>query len=87
MYVVIVYDIGEERVNKVCQYLRCHLHWVQKSVFEGELSEGQLAVVRAGLKDLINAEKDSVYIYIARDRKWLGKEVIGVEKAQTDQIL
>jgi CRISPR-associated protein Cas2 len=42
MYVVIVYDVEQTRVAKVCQYLRRWLHWVQNSAFEGELTEAQL---------------------------------------------
>jgi len=38
MYVIIVYDVEVERVARVCQYLRRHLHWVQNSAFEGEIT-------------------------------------------------
>ncbi|MGB9825625.1 MAG: CRISPR-associated endonuclease Cas2 [Desulfofundulus sp.] len=38
MYVIIVYDVGQSRVAKVCQYFKRFLHWVQNSAFEGEIS-------------------------------------------------
>ena len=41
MYVILVYDVGEERVGKVCKYLRRYLPRIQNSVFEGELSRGK----------------------------------------------
>ena len=37
MYVIIVYDINVDRVNKVKSFLRQYLFWIQNSVFEGEL--------------------------------------------------
>ncbi|MFB6271715.1 MAG: CRISPR-associated endonuclease Cas2, partial [Salinibacter sp.] len=48
MYLILVYDVEQERVAKVCQYLRQHLHWVQNSVFEGELTKAQIERVKAG---------------------------------------
>jgi CRISPR-associated protein Cas2 len=87
MYVIIVYDIEEKRVNKVCQYLRRYLNWVQNSAFEGEISEAQLERVKLGLKDIMDLDKDSVYLYIMRDVKWMTKEILGQTKGRTENIL
>jgi len=87
MYVVVVYDVEEQRVNKVCQYLRRYLFWVQRSVFEGELSEGRLEKLKAGLMRIIDVRRDSVYVYKVRDRRWLDKEVVGVEQMGPEQVL
>lgn len=87
MYVLIVYDVDVERVNKVCQYLRQHLFWVQRSVFEGELSEGGLEKVKAGLRRIIDPQYDSIYIYTAREQRWLKREVLGVDQARMEQII
>ncbi|MCX7969916.1 MAG: CRISPR-associated endonuclease Cas2 [Armatimonadetes bacterium] len=87
MYVVIVYDVEQSRVAKVCQYLRRFLHWVQNSAFEGELTESQLERIKADLRDMIDLDYDSVYIYRLPDRSIVRKEVIGQEKAITDVFL
>ncbi len=87
MYVIVVYDIEQERVNKVCQLLRRYLNWVQNSAFEGELSEGQLERLRFELKDVMDPEKDSVYFYILRDARWMKKEILGQDKGLTENIL
>ncbi|MEN2993717.1 MAG: CRISPR-associated endonuclease Cas2, partial [Thermodesulfovibrio sp.] len=42
MRVILVYDINEKRVSKVLKTCRKYLHWVQNSVFEGELTEAKL---------------------------------------------
>lgn len=87
MYIVIVYDIEQKRVGRVCKYLRQHLTWVQNSVFEGELTKAQLAKVKNGLAKIVNVEKDSVIIYIMRDIKWMQRDIIGVEKNLKTNIL
>ena len=42
MYVIAVYDVSAERTVKMLKLCRKYLHWIQNSVFEGELSELQL---------------------------------------------
>ncbi len=42
MYVILVYDFGEKRVNKMLKLCRRYLNWIQNSVFEGEISEARL---------------------------------------------
>jgi CRISPR-associated endonuclease Cas2 len=42
MYVILVYDFGEKRVNKMLKLCRKYLNWIQNSVFEGEISEAKL---------------------------------------------
>lgn len=87
MYIVLVYDVDVSRVPKVCKFLRRYLHWVQNSVFEGELRESQLEEVRWGLRQLIDPERDSIYIYRVRDAKWIDKEILGQERSPTDAII
>ncbi|MDT7924873.1 MAG: CRISPR-associated endonuclease Cas2 [Chlorobiota bacterium] len=87
MYVVVVYDVEQRRVAKVCQFLRRYLNWVQNSAFEGELSESQLEEVIVGVRKLVNRTSDSVYFYVIPDRKWCKRRVVGVEKSLSDTIL
>jgi CRISPR-associated protein Cas2 len=87
MYVLLVYDVDVSRVPKVCKFLRRYLHWVQNSVFEGELRESQLEEVRWGLKQLIDPTSDSIYLYRVRDARWLDKEIMGQERSPTDAII
>jgi CRISPR-associated protein Cas2 len=87
MYVILVYDIEQERVAKVCKFLRRYLHWVQNSVFEGEITEAKLERVKSGLKKLIDDETDSIYLYKVRDEKWIDKEILGQELNLTDTII
>ena len=87
MYVIIVYDIKVERVNKVKSFLRQYLFWIQNSVFEGEASESEFKIIYDGLMKIIDTEVDSVIIYNLRMADVMNREVLGIEKAPIDEIL
>lgn len=87
MYVIIVYDVGVERVNKVRTFLRQYMNWVQNSVFEGELTKAEFLKVKTQLKDLIDEKYDHIICYNSRDRKYLGIENIGTPKADISNII
>lgn len=87
MYVIVVYDIQQERVNKVCRLLRRYLHWVQNSAFEGEITEAKFERLKNEIRKIINEEEDSVYFYLLSDEKWLKKQTLGRSKGSTKNIL
>src|SRR5690606_17597433 len=87
MYIIIVYDIGVERVNKVKSYLRTELYWIQNSVFEGEVTQSQFKRIKTNLKNIIDKEKDSVIIYSFRSEDAMERKVIGKEKAPMDFVI
>jgi len=87
VYVVIVYDVGVNRVNKVRTFLRQYMNWVQNSVFEGELTKAELMKVRSHLNELIDEKFDHIICYISRDKKYLGIENLGTPKADTNNII
>lgn len=80
MYAIVVYDVGERRVAKVCKYLRTVLQWMQNSVFEGEVTEAQLERIKKRVERLIDPAQDAILIYLLSDEKWLRREPMGVEK-------
>lgn len=86
MYVIIVYDINVDRVNKVKSFLRQYLYWIQNSVFEGEVTESELKIIHDGIMGIIDKEADSVIIYRLRMGELLNREVLGVEKAPITEI-
>lgn len=87
MYVLIVYDVGEKRVAKVLKFLRTYLNWIQNSVFEGEVTEAQLMRIRNKVMQIINPNEDSVIIFTSREKRWLSKSVIGIEKNAIDNFV
>ena len=87
MYVIIVYDVEQKRVARVCKFLRRFLAWVQNSVFEGELTEAKLQEVKNGLKRIIKMEKDSILFYQLQYQKLVQREIMGQDKNPTDTLI
>ena len=87
MYVILVYDIGEKRVGKMLKLCRRYLHWIQNSVFEGEITEVKLKELIIFAKEIMNEETDSLIIFKGREQKWMQKQIIGKEKSNIDKFL
>lgn len=87
MYVILVYDVAQERVGKVCKRLRQRLTWVQNSVFEGEVSEADFKKIQIDLAQIIDGKKDSVLFYCIQNPKGWEKRVMGQERATTNTFL
>lgn len=88
MYVILVYDIiNEKRVGKMLKLCRRYLHWIQNSVFEGEISEVKLKELLAEASDFIKEDEDSIIIFKNTDKKWLDKQIVGKERNNTDNFL
>ena len=87
MYVIIVYDVEQKRVAKVCKCLRQWLNWVQNSVFEGQVTPAKLRQIKSEVSALIDPNHDSVLFYvIPAGAKWQ-REVMGIEKLSTSNII
>lgn len=87
MYVILVYDVGEKRVGKMLKLCRRYLHWIQNSVFEGEITEVKLKELLSQARIIMETAEDSVLVFKSRDEKWLEKEVVGQEKNTLDNFL
>jgi len=87
MKVILVYDINEKRVAKVLKTCRKYLHWVQNSVFEGEISEAKLEKLKMELRKIINEDEDSVIIYTFRTAWYTKRETMGLKKGGEELIL
>ncbi|MCS7245979.1 MAG: CRISPR-associated endonuclease Cas2 [candidate division WOR-3 bacterium] len=84
MFVILVYDVEEKRVYKVHKICSKYLTWVQNSVFEGEITEAQLRILKDELKEIIDKTKDSVIIYKFRTKAYFEREDIGIKKPSSE---
>lgn len=57
MYVIIVYDIKVERIDKVRRFLKTYLEWIQNSVFEGEITKAELRSIIKNIEKMIKKVK------------------------------
>lgn len=84
MYVILVYDVGVERVARVLKVARRYLTWVQNSVLEGELTRAQFVRLKDEIKKEIEEENDSVIFYLFRHEGLVSREQLGNEKSVGD---
>jgi CRISPR-associated protein Cas2 len=82
MYLILVYDIGVERLPKVLNTCRRYLTWIQNSVFEGEITEANFLRLKHQLSKIIDDKNDSIVFYLLRTTAYLKKEVIGTIKGE-----
>lgn len=87
MYLIVVYDAAPKRGAKLLKFLRQYLMWIQNSVFEGDVSKAQYEIIKKGIKDIINKEKDSVIYYKFDSINYSERGVIGVERNEIDSFI
>ena len=87
MYVILVYDFGEKRVNKMLKLCRRYLNWIQNSVFEGEISEVRLKELLMSCDKFMDKGEDSVIVFSGPSQISLNKQIIGKERSSIDNFL
>lgn len=86
MYVILVYDINQKCVGKALKICRKYLSHIQKSVFEGNITEAKLNSLKKELGNLVDVQRDSVIIYRLDSVKYTKKEQIGVVQSISNII-
>ena len=78
---------GKNRVAKVFKICKKYLHHIQNSVFEGEVTKGQIEALKYELKKFIRDDKDSMIIFEHSSNKWMNKEFLGKKEDKTSNML
>ncbi|MEV5575453.1 CRISPR-associated endonuclease Cas2 [Spirillospora sp. NPDC052269] len=63
MHVIVVYDTAAERNPRILRTCRKYLHHVQRSVFQGQLSQAQLRRFQSEVENLLDLSYDNVLVY------------------------
>ena len=87
MYVILVYDFGEKRVNKMLKLCRRYLNWIQNSVFEGEISEARLKELLMQSDKFMKKSEDSIIIFRGSSQTSMEKQIVSKERASIDIFL
>ncbi|MDT8719680.1 CRISPR-associated endonuclease Cas2 [Clostridium sp. 19966] len=87
MIVIMTYDVGEKRVNRIRKVIKKYLTWTQNSVFEGEITEAKLHKCLAEINKYMDKSCDSLYIYRVENPKNIKKDVLGQEKNYDELFL
>lgn len=91
LYVILVYDIvmdekGAKVLRNVFKICKKYLTHIQKSVFEGTLTELNCMKLKMELDKHIRNDRDSVLLFKSRDEKWLQKEFLGIVDDKTSNF-
>ena len=92
MYTVVCYDVvSDRRRTRLLKRLKGYLPHVQKSVFEGEISDRRLVELRQMILATIDPAEDTVRIYQLCTRCIPATEVLGlgiyVERGDADEVI
>ncbi|GAB2607028.1 CRISPR-associated endonuclease Cas2 [Streptomyces capparidis] len=87
MFTVLVYDTAVERNPRVLKTCRRYLHWVQRSVFQGELTTAQYRALIAELGTVINPDHDSIMTYTARAPDLITTHTLGRQLGGPGDVL
>lgn len=74
------YSINTKRLPKVFKVAKQYLHWVQNSVFEGNLTK-KLNELKFIIEGLIEPNVDSVMFYELSSKYYLEKNHLGIDKS------
>lgn len=86
MFVVLAYDVGQKRVGKVMKICRKYLVHIQKSVFEGVVTQAKLNKLKNELEKVIDYDNDAICIYSTIQPTLFHKEQIGVVEENSSII-
>ena len=86
VYVVAVYDVEADRTRLFLNFLRRYLTHVQNSVFEGEITEGDLEEVKQELDAMLQSG-ESVILYRVGSPQYISRSVYGEDPTEDSQFL
>ena len=87
MYILVTYDVdtvsekGQKRLRRVAKICKNYGQRVQNSVFECEVTESQFILLKENLREVIDANLDSIRLYHLNKNKIHGVETLGKETA------
>ena len=88
MYYILVYDIASpKRLPKILKTCRKYLHWIQKSVLEGELTKTQFFALKSELNKIIVKKEDSVIFFAIRNKEVMKKEGMGKKTEEKQNFI
>ena len=86
VYVVIVYDVQADRTRILLKFLRRYLTHVQNSVFEGQVTEGDLERIRNGIEERLEPGESTI-VYELSSEKLLDRTVFGEDPTKDQRFL
>jgi len=86
VYVVVVYDMQADRTRLALNFLRQYLTHVQNSVFEGEITEGDLETVTHRLTEMLEPDESAI-VYEVSSESYVDRTVVGDDPTDDARFL
>ena len=87
MYVILSCDVRDERAGVTRKIVRKYLRPVQRSVYEGSITESRLERLKAELLRKLDCEEDSVRIYKLQSLRYAELDELGVVPAADSTVI
>ena len=87
MFLILCYDAKSKRIGRLRKTVKRYLYPVQRSVYEGFLTEGKLKQLKKELEALVDCEEDAVRIYKFPTAYGAEVERLGVLSGSSNLIL
>ncbi len=86
MFIILVYDANQKRVAKFHKTCKKYLTWVQRSVFEGEITKAKYEKLMFELKEIIDDNEDAIIVYKFRTKKYYSRDSLGAPMPSSEDI-
>ncbi|WP_049972563.1 CRISPR-associated endonuclease Cas2 [Haladaptatus cibarius] len=86
VYVIVVYDMQADRTRLMLNFLRKYLTHVQNSVFEGDITEGDLETIQNKTRETLKADESAI-IYRMSSEKYVDRTVVGEDPTDDARFL
>jgi len=87
MFIILTYDVKQKRQRKIMKVCKKYLYHVQKSVFEGYLTEKQLFDLEKELEYYVDPETDSLCVYKVPNYRNVVKDELGYSMRNDTEFL
>ena len=87
MFIILTYDVKQKRQRKIMKVCKQYLYHVQKSVFEGYLTEKQLFDLEKELEYYVDPETDSLCVYKVPNYRNVVKDELGYSMRNDTEFL
>lgn len=86
-YVIVCYDVGEKRVNKVFKVCKKYLSHYQYSVFKGPITPSKLITLKKELLKVIEKNEDCISLIKLQSESLFDEEILGFQKEENSDSL
>lgn len=87
MFIILVYDVNEKRVQKVHKICKKYLTWIQNSVFEGDITDAKYRDLMNELNENIKDIEDSIIVYKFDTKRYYTRDSVGKPKPSSEDFI